>query len=847
MQDDEWARSGHGWATENLTGNPLPFNQSDCGTGPSEIERHCLLDMGLTAKDVRDVTLGWRKTTAMAMRAVHAAGGWVWQMFTERRAATTGDECAKAYRGACTAGSKDQTHMCSYSLTLSDRHSPGSLTDPEGDVAKFLVQRGPYGFLGTAWVGCVGEGKSRHSNETYVRAAAFDRDYGTPLGLCKEVSEGVFRREFSKATASHDCNTGKSSIAIKTDEEISTNAFLLRWPSRVTDPSSSVFAFTLTVQEADGADQDKPGAWETGLVFRENTTVSGVSACCGNASWALRPQTKYTWRVEEFTRPPGQPSAPLKQLGAQTGSFATSAALPSPRDEARAAAFAPAVSRVFDDTRDSIRDRVKSDGFFGESPFAHEYGALEFIRTIGAAAAAFLEMGDDAIVAKLLRLVLKLHVDAGSLYPRHTINPAGNYSANGTRPYTLEAGNEQVDGSFHLIVAWARYCALNPEDEAMFAHYQLLKNWTLRYSVPIDPSTPPSATAPQFFNSSLGLIFNPNLEHSRDGHYWPAYDLIANVFAEEALRLMISAAERAQDSDGARRFRTFRAKLQSGLRRSLSKDVDGAGSIYAELRPRGPGGILPDDPSTPDEFVWGMSWVNLAPIPAYAAAFSARNESHATALDSSKMGATLTAYRRLGFFVWEPATGDNRTGAEIALTHLNASTHGRPFYKKEPAGGNLQVQKAAIGKGFGWELLWAAHSGDWQRVVAMQRYLGQWTYAARYTADGPLKSYFGESYWFDRYRASPAANSYESDPGNGEQVCWYVWAQHVVRRLVGSTLKSDDICSATAHVGCGGGHDLVGLRSAPKVHTAAACCAICKRTPNCTAWTWNGPGGNLMC
>ena len=23
MQDDEWARSGHGWATENLTGNPL--------------------------------------------------------------------------------------------------------------------------------------------------------------------------------------------------------------------------------------------------------------------------------------------------------------------------------------------------------------------------------------------------------------------------------------------------------------------------------------------------------------------------------------------------------------------------------------------------------------------------------------------------------------------------------------------------------------------------------------------------------------------------------------------------------------------------------------------------------
>ena len=75
-------------------------------------------------------------------------------------------------------------------------------------------------------MGCVGEGKSRHSNETYVRAAAFDRDYGTPLGLCKEVSDGVFRREFTKATASHDCNTGKSSVTMKTDDICSAAAHM---------------------------------------------------------------------------------------------------------------------------------------------------------------------------------------------------------------------------------------------------------------------------------------------------------------------------------------------------------------------------------------------------------------------------------------------------------------------------------------------------------------------------------------------------------------------------------------------------------------------------------------------
>ena len=39
--------------------------------------------MGLTAKDVLDVTEAWRNTTAQAMGAVAAKGGWVWQMFTE--------------------------------------------------------------------------------------------------------------------------------------------------------------------------------------------------------------------------------------------------------------------------------------------------------------------------------------------------------------------------------------------------------------------------------------------------------------------------------------------------------------------------------------------------------------------------------------------------------------------------------------------------------------------------------------------------------------------------------------------------------------------------------------------
>ena len=41
---------------------------------------------GLSEKDVLDLNAGWRETTANAMRAVAKAGGWVWQMFSGRRA-----------------------------------------------------------------------------------------------------------------------------------------------------------------------------------------------------------------------------------------------------------------------------------------------------------------------------------------------------------------------------------------------------------------------------------------------------------------------------------------------------------------------------------------------------------------------------------------------------------------------------------------------------------------------------------------------------------------------------------------------------------------------------------------
>ena len=81
------------------------------------------------------------------------AGGWVWQMFHRNNASAplTGSECIAWLRAACTAQSPHQTRMTFYELSIK-RHSRGWPTDPTGDVARFLLTRGAYAFLGTGTV-----------------------------------------------------------------------------------------------------------------------------------------------------------------------------------------------------------------------------------------------------------------------------------------------------------------------------------------------------------------------------------------------------------------------------------------------------------------------------------------------------------------------------------------------------------------------------------------------------------------------------------------------------------------------------------------------------------------------
>ena len=237
-----------------------------------------------------------------------------------------------------------------------------------------------------------------------------------------------------------------------TQGEVGTHSFLIKWPSQV-KASDGVFGFTLSVQQLptpvqEGVFAAAPPPFETGMVWRENTTVRGAAACCGNATWVLRAGSGYQWRVQEYV---GQPAQPVVG-GVHTGRFITSAGLPTPREEARRETFAAATDRVFNDTAASLAERTKANGFFGESPFAGEYGSAEFTRTIGAAVAAFLELGDDSRAHRILRLILDLHKARDAPFPSHTIGCTPLNTSNLSR---CGLGMiEQTDGSFHLILAW---------------------------------------------------------------------------------------------------------------------------------------------------------------------------------------------------------------------------------------------------------------------------------------------------------------------------------------------------------------------------------------------------------
>jgi hypothetical protein len=196
-------------------------------------------DTGMTSQQVVEMQTDWRKTMDAANNAVIDAGGYTWRLFynnwTCANAPFKKHECEEYRNLACSPEAPLEKNALFYGFSGMTGCSPdqdGNLVidsgahqyqhphlnpmppghDPIIDkiqhLASFLLIRGPYAWIGWAWLGC--------GNFPY-RPTELDVDYGVPLGTCKKLEgeDGVFVREYTKSSIRVECKKWEASIILK--------------------------------------------------------------------------------------------------------------------------------------------------------------------------------------------------------------------------------------------------------------------------------------------------------------------------------------------------------------------------------------------------------------------------------------------------------------------------------------------------------------------------------------------------------------------------------------------------------------------------------------------------------
>lgn len=543
---------------------------------------------------------------------------------------------------------------------------------------------------------------------------------------------------------------------------VATNAPVFLFTSTVND--SETFAVRLLVSAGDDArpsPSPSPGQplWDSGWVFLENEPFPGLFVYEGPA---LTANSSYHWTAMEVQPPTtGQP----RQAG--SGVFHTSADLPTALDEARAAAAAANVTQLYEGTRDSIVGRVRPSGFSPTS-VSGGYGgtANMFVRDSCAMLLAMLRLNETAAAARVLRFMLDAHAQLNLSHPAHVLVADASLS----RAVSADQA-DQTDGAFHLFAAYAQY-VLQAQDTALAAEFfPLVQRLVNHY---LAPGACTRAGVP-YINATNQLLWNPNLEHSRLGHYWSTYDCLTQSMAVGALDGLAAVAELLQHAAQADAWRSVRQELLRGLEQGLqyvSANETLGKPIYAELRghvhywwPGGNDSYPPGNTTGAMPLLWGLSFVQQGVVAGFESFFAQQPPQPAapppSGLDLARLDSTFDTIRRLGSFLW--LAPDPSLSAFVPATHINASTHS-------------DEDRAVIVKGLGWELGYAAARQRWTRVTVLLRWLGN------IASENHLA---GESYVYDCLRTGGSCASCCGDVGNGEQAGWLVWGLALVRKTLG--------------------------------------------------------------
>ena len=82
---------------------------------------------------------------------------------------------------------------------------------PPTSLSVFLLTRGAYAYVGYDY-----RGPWINYHQPYPRPVLWDVDYGLPQANCAETAAGsnVFRRQWSKADVTWDCNSARGEIKL---------------------------------------------------------------------------------------------------------------------------------------------------------------------------------------------------------------------------------------------------------------------------------------------------------------------------------------------------------------------------------------------------------------------------------------------------------------------------------------------------------------------------------------------------------------------------------------------------------------------------------------------------------
>lgn len=291
------------------------------------------------------------------------------------------------------------------------------------------------------------------------------------------------------------------------------------------------------------------------------------------------------------------------------------------------------------------------------------------------------------------------------------------------------SSSDQLDGQAHILVAWG-----------MLAQQRGAVTEFEERTYPIVAKLMDRSTDEPYlcFNTGWrihpGLACNINLEHSRDTQFWYAYDFLTQSFIASALENMIPIAQRRQDNKHVELWSSRLNALNKSIAANMTRDFEGS-RIYLEM-------LLPTG-RKPEPFT-GIGWLNLAPVP-----------SGWKGVDPIIFKNTIDAWHRVAVINWK--------GPRIyACDWL-------PKGQTDVAG--LQQSTFAIGKQIAWDMVYCFRAKEFDRVCEMLDFIEQVNSTA----------IFAEAFNFDSKTGKWILN----DPGNGEQVCWYVWAMTILRHEVG--------------------------------------------------------------